>query len=288
MACTNYLTITKPNTKETIKVPCGRCMACRIANREAWTHRIEDEASYYGTDTSFVTLTYDDEFLPVVSDVINGEHVHYPTLNKHHIQKFLKRLRYYRNQENPIRNKLVYFCVGEYGSLRGRAHYHLVLLGIDCVKDLHLLVKAWTYGIVDARPLNHGRIRYCLKYMDKQLFTDEEKSLVYLYSVPPFRLMSKSIGSSYLEEHIDDLIAGRYYRKGKPVAIPRYYFDSNTVYGSIDIGKAQRVRNHDYSLSVKKQAFDAGYFEYRKFIERRTALKIAEYEFKENNNTKGV
>lgn len=293
MACTNYLTITKPNSCEPIKVPCGRCMACRIANRESWIHRIEDECSYYGTDCSFVTLTYSDDFLRLVVDgdtnLLSEGHIRfYPTLDKVDVQRFLKRLRYYRNYENPIRAKLSYMCVGEYGGILGRPHYHLIICGIDPVLDLHLLNKSWTYGIVDAQVVNHARIRYVLKYMDKQLFTQEDKVRTYEQAQPPFRLMSKSIGARFLEEHIDELSRGEYYRKGKRVAIPRYYSDANTVYGSLSIKRYSEKEAFNFKKYVKGLSELDGSRDMYRFLERKTALKIAEYEFKENNKAKGV
>ena len=44
-------------------VPCGKCLACRIARRQEWSMRCLHELSSFD-DAVFVTLTYDDDHLP--------------------------------------------------------------------------------------------------------------------------------------------------------------------------------------------------------------------------------
>lgn len=63
----------------------------------------------------FVTLTYDDDHLPVRSML------HYP-----HYQAFMKRLRFY----SGTKGVRFYMC-GEYGPTTWRPHYHALLFGWD-------------------------------------------------------------------------------------------------------------------------------------------------------------
>jgi len=103
--------------------PCGKCLPCRINRARVWQHRMELEASVH-LESSFVTLTYQDEFLPF-------------ELKKDHLQKFIKRLRYYGKR------KIRYYAVGEYGTKFKRPHYHIIAFNMgDGERDL--VVKAWS------------------------------------------------------------------------------------------------------------------------------------------------
>ena len=51
-------------TQGTIEVPCGRCRACRVRRSREWATRMLYEMDYHCKST-FATLTYDDEHLPV-------------------------------------------------------------------------------------------------------------------------------------------------------------------------------------------------------------------------------
>lgn len=88
---------------------CGQCLPCRVNRRRIWTHRIMLEAAQYH-DNSFVTLTYDEEKLPVDLSVTPRT-----------LQLFMKRLR------KVYPNRIRYFGVGEYGDQTMRPHYHLAL-----------------------------------------------------------------------------------------------------------------------------------------------------------------
>ena len=62
-------------------VPCGKCLACRIAKRTEWAMRMLHELSDYD-DAVFVTLTYDEDHIP-------SNH----SLKKSDLQKWFKRVR---------------------------------------------------------------------------------------------------------------------------------------------------------------------------------------------------
>ena len=46
-----------------LEIPCGHCIACRIARSREWASRIIHEMVYY-EKTCFLTLTYNDENKP--------------------------------------------------------------------------------------------------------------------------------------------------------------------------------------------------------------------------------
>ncbi|QCQ84948.1 replication initiator protein [Blackfly microvirus SF02] len=92
-----------------IRIPCGRCVGCKLERSRQWAIRCMHEKQMH-QDSSFLTLTYSDEFLP--SD---------RSLSKRDLQLFMKRLRKARG--DGIR----FFACGEYGEVTNRPHYHVLL-----------------------------------------------------------------------------------------------------------------------------------------------------------------
>lgn len=144
---------------------CGQCLPCRIDHRRVWSHRIMLESTLHD-DSAFVTLTYEDEKLPK-----NG------SLNKEHIQKWLKRL---RRDIQP--QKIRYFLAGEYGDNSWRPHYHAALFGYPscergrtdhrlkrCCGPCEKLARTWGYGSVDVGQLEPESAQYIAKYVTKKL-----------------------------------------------------------------------------------------------------------------------
>ena len=88
MQCTNPSIIRNPkydfgrtDQPQGLLVPCGKCMACRIAKTREWTVRMMNESNCHDKNV-YVTLTYSDDYLP--EDL---------SLSKREAQLFLKRLR---------------------------------------------------------------------------------------------------------------------------------------------------------------------------------------------------
>lgn len=143
-----------------IPFPCGQCLACRINRRRVWTHRLMLEALDHES-SSFITLTYADEFLPISPDKP------VPTLCKRDAQLFLKRLR--KRLTFPFR----YYLCGEYGGLNGRPHYHAILFGVPAAhaEDID---KAWSIdsvsmGRIDVQEANQNNIQYVAGYVTKKM-----------------------------------------------------------------------------------------------------------------------
>lgn len=185
-------------------VPCGRCLKCLIDRRQSWEDRLTFQMADLDSDQcNFVRLSYSDEHLPEKG------------VNKEDIQLFLKRWR-----KHFPSGLLKYYIVAEYGEkgdVNGyhRPHYHCCFFGpvstptpprYPTPRALPYLTRSWTLGYCDVRLLNPSRIRYALKYLDKQ-FADrwhpgaekpywEQKGLN-----APFILCSKGLGSKYMESH---------------------------------------------------------------------------------------
>lgn len=152
-------------------------------------HRIMLESMVHEV-SSFVTLTYSDEYLPE-----DG------SLKPDHLQLFMKRLR--KNSGLKLR----YFGVGEYGEKRNRPHYHLALFGADektgvaeywvpldrtnvqrsnrpvCVVD-----RSWELGNVFMGTLTLESAQYISKYTTKKMTGADDVRLDGRY--PEFARMS--------------------------------------------------------------------------------------------------
>lgn len=99
---------------EPIKLPCGKCIGCRLERSRKWAMRCVYEASLHA-ENSFLTLTYSPEFLPEGG-----------TLVKRDLQLFMKRLR-----KTFPGKRIRYFACGEYGENFARPHYHVILFGFS-------------------------------------------------------------------------------------------------------------------------------------------------------------
>ena len=106
---------------------CNKCDNCLINRKNRWKLRILLESLDH-PENSFITLTYQDAFLP-------------KELRKNELQKFFKRLR----RDNPERI-FRYFAVGENGSETGRPHYHVMLFGHPST-DREIIEKAWSINV---------------------------------------------------------------------------------------------------------------------------------------------
>lgn len=163
-----------------IKVNCGMCDECVEQNVNEMMSRIYLEMKNHGNYGFFLTLTYNDDSLPlneVVGDdgVFTGQYVQSVRLSD--VQKFLKRLRanidrkgfFKKSSSGDILNPLKYFCISEYGFTSTdhmRPHYHFMLFVKDiALNDLYdLCAISWCdYGFIELTPLVDERMRYCAR-----------------------------------------------------------------------------------------------------------------------------
>lgn len=136
---------------------------------------------------AFTTLTYDEKHLP-------------PTLQKQHLQNFLRRLRKRLKRQKPART-IRFFAAGEYGEKTERPHYHAILYGAS-EADAQIIQEAWPHGGTYTVRANPKSISYVAgysakKYGDqakaKEERVDEETGEVYNFQ-PPFLQMSLKPG----------------------------------------------------------------------------------------------
>lgn len=187
-------------------VPCGKCLGCRLDYARQWADRMLLEL-YDSKSAIFVTLTYDNDNLPV-------NDLGYGTLNKVDVQKFFKRLR----KAFPDK-KIRYYLAGEYGSKTFRPHYHAIIFNLDladfsdlCYRGTNdigcsfyssdIFSKIWSHGFILLSSVNWRTCNYVARYtMKKQYFFDSDE---YKMVEPPFNLSSRrpGIGMNYAKQLI--------------------------------------------------------------------------------------
>ncbi len=219
MQCTSPMRIKNPDRfkykkpdqsvgPEWLEVPCGHCIACRIARTREWTIRLLHESEFWD-DTSFITLTYNDDFLPSDGSLVPRD-----------LTLFFKRLR--KDLEKDKR-KIKYYACGEYGDIFGRPHYHAIVFGLS-PKDKELIEENWPYGFVRVGTVTYDSCRYVAGYVQKKLYGKgadvyDEKGIL-----PPFARMSKGIGEEYVDKYWNKLWSQETVTvRGVPMGLPRYY-----------------------------------------------------------------
>lgn len=183
-------------------------MWCRSRRAESWIIRLNEEFQQH-ISSMFVTLTYNDEHLPMDNGI--------PVVCKHDVQLYVRYLR-------RLGLKFKYFIVSEYGPTTFRPHYHLILFGVG-VDSLEHLVTTWSKGFVSAFAVSGGCINYVSRYtlihsdLPDYLLTPERK---------PFMLCSKGIGKAFCDnketqKFHQSTLTTTYDDNGYTKPLPRYY-----------------------------------------------------------------
>ncbi len=178
--------------------PCGHCQGCARNRRNAWVGRMIMEQTQH-KESAFVTLTYEDA--PLVHHEDND--VWIPTLVKSHLQKWLRSV---RKKATYFGENFRYFAAGEYGTKKGRPHYHVITFGTGPLWN-EIYKDSWSRGFVSSYEATPASMAYVAKYTlkggtDPELDLPEhgENSLeVERVTQPPFRLMSRkpAIGATF-------------------------------------------------------------------------------------------
>lgn len=216
---------------QTLDLPCGGCIGCRLERSRQWAVRIMHEASMHESNY-FLTLTYDDDHLP--ADL---------SLDHKHVQDFLKR---YRKQISPT--KLRYYVAGEYGDKRLRPHYHACIFG-HIPTDLRLFSKSsgselytseflsnlWPLGFSSVGLLTFESAAYVARYVVKKItgpMAERHYEMVDPISGeitrrrPEYAKMSlkPGIGATWFDKFQSDVYPhDMVLARGHPSKPPRYY-----------------------------------------------------------------
>lgn len=223
------------NNMEIMQIPCGNCWACQLNYSAEWAQRCMLEAQQHECNW-WITLTYDDDHLPIATQINLGEIELFPpddgswnegTLYPRHVTLFLKKLRKYFSEKGHTGIKYLY-C-GEYGEKTHRPHYHMILF--NCPLDpkefyapfvdktffkahwkSHEIEKFWNHGMIDLTELEWNNAAYTCRYCMKKLMLQgsaEEKNWYYAEQGKEreFIRMSRrpGIGMTYYEQHKDHI-----------------------------------------------------------------------------------
>lgn len=208
-------------------LPCQNCIYCRLKYARQWADRCMLELGYHD-ESWFVTLTYDEDHVPVsennIPDPETGELLTNSqlTLRKEHLQLFMKRLRYYY-EESGATNKLRFFACGEYGGKTHRPHYHLIIYGLHLPRDdltpvrnvnsqyilysSDFIKKAWPFGFNAVGAVTWDTCCYTARYILKKQKGLGADVYDFLGIEPEFTLMSRmpGIAAQYYIDHKDEI-----------------------------------------------------------------------------------
>jgi len=223
---------------------CGKCMPCLQKRKRQWSFRLSEELRV-SFSAYFVTLTYNDKFVPYDD---NGY-----CANKNDHKHFIKWLKYYEDEETEVismdefkrtgsqtkleTGQLKYYATIEYGDFRDRPHWHYILFN---VRDINNCMLAWAKQVriskgvyepgeafgrvdIDPRPVTINCIDYVLKYMLKNDAKERDQD-----RQPEVSFMSKGIGLCVADmefvNHIrrpeNNTVVNQ---RGTKVGLPRYY-----------------------------------------------------------------
>ena len=219
MTCTNPFRMKKPEGG-VIELPCGHCIACKIAKSREWASRIIHEMVYY-EKSSFITLTYSDDGLP--------ENL---SISRRELQLFLKRVR----RAFP-RRKIRYFSCGEYGDGKGtrpvNPHYHAILFGVGrSEQERDTIKRCWCdpdtkqqRGFVYTGSVTFQSARYVARYIEKKYNgKKQEEEYTSKGLETPFCLMSKGLGRNFALDNKEYLAQNLGFTvQGAKCGLPRYY-----------------------------------------------------------------
>lgn len=222
-------------------IPCKNCWACNLNYSAEWATRnmletLEHDHNY------FITLTYDEEHLPIPETMsykevyeMDTHNIEVPvtiendgtwidgTLYPDHVKRFINSIRKHFERQGIY--NIRYFYCGEYGSETQRPHYHMLLYGvpmdlsqnyswhIDKNHKEHwknpLIDKYWPYGMHDIANIEWSSAAYVSRYCTKKLNFEPRSDKWYAEQgkLKEFIRMSRmpGIGMNYYKMHKLDI-----------------------------------------------------------------------------------
>lgn len=214
-----------------IKIPCGRCIGCKLERSRQWAIRCVHEAQMH-ENNCFITLTYNNKNLPKDN-----------SLNVKHFQDFMKRLR------KAFGSGIRFFHCGEYGDENKRPHYHACLFNFDFLDKQHwstrdgvqlytskTLEKLWPFGFCTIGDVTFESAAYVARYVTKKItgqyafdhYTDYDKETGEIITErrPEYCTMSRrpGIGRPWLDKYQSDVYpSDEVIMNYKSIKPPKYY-----------------------------------------------------------------
>jgi len=227
-----------------LKVPCNNCIGCNerkildMSIRCVHEKRVHDASSNW-----MVTLTYDDEHLPKDGGLIKKD-----------VREFLERM-WEEFPRDDAGNLFRYYLIGEYGSRKGRAHYHILFFGLRIgdvrhaydrqgrfpVYESGTLEDLWPSGRIQIDELNETTAKYVCGYLTQKLCKQSEK----IVEVDPPAGRSRKVRKLEVADATTGeirLISEEFVLRSTTPAIGRNWFDK---YAISDVYKDGRVKDND-------------------------------------------
>lgn len=314
MDCFNPRTIRLPDGSPQV-VRCNSCLACLAYRQGGWLVRLRQEMKDSG-GAYFVTLTYDDEHLPMFTpkawNVLDRTPV--PCVSKKDIQKLHMDMRkrfqqgFYTDRSlvpfggKPITIDLSsfvhfkFYLTSELGPEGKRPHYHGLYFHLpeDPFLVENLFRTLWGKGFVYVEP---AQTEAAGAYVTKYLIND---SFVPFPSEDPdyprmFALMSKGLGKSYLDNqslvdwHRSAPLQRCFHPNGKDHEIlPRYWKDrifdddmrASLLDKSLELEQARQEYISGLSLPERRK------YEEDLYYSQEEAVRQAEWRFRKKGKIK--
>lgn len=209
-------------------VPCGKCIQCISQKSVEWAYRCMEEARYHANNC-FITLTYNDMFLPAGGSLVRKD-----------LTDFIKRLRKHL-EPDKIR---VFYC-GEYGKRGKRPHYHLIVFGWSPIDRYFwqrdssgsilyrspTIEKLWCADYYDPDTFEKRRVSMGFSSVGDLTFESAKYCAKYLQKLqpPPSGCASAFVGQSnrpgigFLSIRPEILLNGGIFLNGESLPVPRYF-----------------------------------------------------------------
>lgn len=164
---------------ETLELPCGRCIGCRLEYSRQWANRcVLESLSNPSCCNWFLTLTFEDDYL---KDKINDRG--FATVHNDDISIFMKALRQRWAKVHNVGSKIRFFGASEYGDETMRPHYHILCFGLplydleyyknnsqgDVLYKSKELDEVWKCGFVTVAEFNWNTAAYTARYVMKKV-----------------------------------------------------------------------------------------------------------------------
>jgi len=257
--------INDPDIVQSVSLPCGQCIGCRLERSRQWAMRCMHEAQLH-LNNCFITLTYDNTHLP------SDQSLHYRDF-----QLFIKRLR----KRYPT-TKISYYMAGEYGESFGRPHYHACIFGLD-FHDKKLWMRTssgsliyrsadletlWPLGYSSIGDVNFESAAYVARYiMKKQTGKEAEKHYQYsdlesgeiIQMTPEFNKMSlkPAIGLNWYKKYKTDVYPHDYVvLRGQKIKPPKYYDNLYKNDNPYEYEKILALRENGAKLNHADNTYD--------------------------------
>ena len=142
---------------------CGHCSECIAQKANNWVVRNYYESKAYN-EMSFITLTYAKSPFFLI---------------RKHLQDFMKRFRRYLEYHEKI--KIRAFYAGEYGTIRKRPHFHIIVYGWSTKDLIYKGLSKKGYPIFESEIIKKLWGKGITTY---QHFKDKEIAYIALYNTP--------------------------------------------------------------------------------------------------------